>query len=77
MEVKRRGAGDGGKALSSSRKPGTIVLPNTTWTPADPEAYQTQQVAIDHLKELEFAEKGANPVFIGAGMNLDDLLRQL
>jgi NADH-quinone oxidoreductase subunit B len=60
VEVKRRAAGDDGKAVSRSPKPGTIVLPNTTWTPADPEAYQTQQLAIDHLKELEFAEKGDN-----------------
>ena len=57
MEVKKTGK----DALTTNDKRGAIVLPNTTWTPADPEAYSGGQPAsIDHLKELEFAEKGDN-----------------
>lgn len=41
-------------------KGGTIVLPNTTWTPADPAAYGGQPASIDHLKELELADKSDN-----------------
>lgn len=41
-------------------KPGTIVLPNTTWVPADEDAYSGQPASIDHLKELELADKGDN-----------------
>ena len=55
MEVKRAGAKDA--VTTTAEKRGAIVLPNTTWTPADPDAYSGGQAAhISHLKELEFAE---------------------
>ena len=58
MEVKKPGRD---AVTTTAEKRGAIVLPNTTWTPADPEAYSGGQAAhVDHLKELEFAEKGDN-----------------
>ena len=58
MEVKKTGKD---AVTSTENKRGAIVLPNTTWVPADAQAYSGGQPAnIDHLKELEFAEKGDN-----------------
>ena len=34
-----------------------IVVPNTVWRPADPAAYSGRAATIDHLRELEFADK--------------------
>ncbi len=55
MEVNDRDKASKSAVISSDDKSGAIVLPNTTWTPADPEAYSGQPASIDHLKELEFA----------------------
>jgi NADH-quinone oxidoreductase subunit B len=37
-----------------------IVVPNTTWVPADPGAYGGLPASIDHLKELELGDKSDN-----------------
>jgi NADH-quinone oxidoreductase subunit B len=38
-----------------------IIVPNTIWTPADPRAYGGgRATSIDHLRELEFEDKGDN-----------------
>ena len=40
---------------------GPIIIPNSTWKAADPEAYDGGRPAdIDHLKELEFEDKFDN-----------------
>ena len=58
MEVK---PGSKDAVTTTAEKRGAIVLPNTTWTPADRDAYGGGQAAhVNHLKELEFAEKGDN-----------------
>jgi NADH-quinone oxidoreductase subunit B len=49
-----------GAVTSSGTKGGAIVVPNTTWMPADPEAYDGQPATIDHLKQLELEDKSNN-----------------
>jgi NADH-quinone oxidoreductase subunit B len=40
---------------------GPIIIPNSTWKPADPEAYDGGRPAnVDHLKEHEFEDKFDN-----------------
>ena len=49
------------RALAASPGSGPIIIPNSTWKPADPEAYDGGRPAsIDHLKEHEFEEKFDN-----------------
>jgi NADH-quinone oxidoreductase subunit B len=60
MEVSERDKGRKSSLATTAPKPGTIVLPNTTWVPADEDAYSGQPASIDHLKELEFLDKGDN-----------------
>ena len=54
------GATESARSGAPTTAGGAIVVPNTTWQPADPEAYGGLPASIDHLKELEFADKSDN-----------------
>jgi NADH-quinone oxidoreductase subunit B len=45
-----------------------IVVPNTTWIPADPKAYGGLPASIDHLKELESGDKSDNARWAALGV---------
>ena len=50
-----------GAIATSGQADSPIVMPNTTWVPADPAAYAGGQPAsIDHLKQLELEDKSDN-----------------
>jgi NADH-quinone oxidoreductase subunit B len=58
---KRRASSASSEVATPPSVSGPIVVPNTTWTPADPNAYGGGQPAsIDHLKELELGDKSDN-----------------
>ncbi len=52
--------GAGSALVSSGASVAPIVVPNSTWRPADPAAYGGRPASIDHLRELELADKSDN-----------------
>ena len=57
---KRRASSASSEVAAPPSVSGPIVVPNTTWTPADPGAYGGRPASIDHLRQLELEDKSDN-----------------